>query len=232
MITNAPSGDAQSAQAVWAAPQLGSSRPPRGAYRKVWHLAHGDLPRVTSPKADVAPRARLTQRGDGCHTGHNYIVVLTTACPGLLSAAQRTTALGASDPDRLATVAIYPGTVPSSIVLSRRPLRTRAIALAWGRAGCRYARKATAAPRLRQPLAVRPVVPARAAARVLAIASTERSTSASVVDQFETEIRNSRSPRHVVAPSQQVPSSCTRRSTRSVGSSSPTRTSTWLSTTR
>ena len=38
-------------------------------------------------------------------------------------------------------------------------------------------------------------------------------------------------PRHVVAPSQHVPSSCTRRSTSFVSASSPTRTSTWFRTT-
>ena len=53
------------------------------------------------------------------------------------------------------------------------------------------------------------------------IASTLASTSASLVDQFDTEIRSSRSPRQVVAPSQHVPSSCTRAL--DVGSSAPRR---------
>lgn len=41
------------------------------------------------------------------------------------------------------------------------------------------------------------------------IAARERSTSASVVDQLETEIRMNRRPRHVVPPIQHVPSRCT-----------------------
>ena len=72
-----------------------------------------------------------------------------------------------------------------------------------------------------------PTRPARSRARV----STTRSTSASVVDQFDTEIRSRRSPRQVVAPIQHVPSSWIARSSRSVRSASPTRTSTWLRTT-
>ena len=41
------------------------------------------------------------------------------------------------------------------------------------------------------------------------MAATDRSTSASVVDQLDTEIRISRRPRQEVPPSQQVPSRCT-----------------------
>src|SRR6185312_9890038 len=72
------------------------------------------------------------------------------------------------------------------------------------------------------------------------IASTERSASASVVLQFDTEIRIAARPCHVVPPSQHVPSSWTAETTRrvnaSVAASSPppggeNRTSTWLSTT-
>src|SRR5690606_22544907 len=63
------------------------------------------------------------------------------------------------------------------------------------------------------------------------IASTDRSTSASVVVALETEIRIRRRPRHVVPPIQQVPSRWTAAITRSVVASSPKLTSTWLSTT-
>ena len=58
--------------------------------------------------------------------------------------------------------------------------------------------------------------PATSAARNRATVSTTRSTSACVVDQFDTEIRSRRSPRHVVAPIQHVPSSCIASITRSV----------------
>ena len=44
------------------------------------------------------------------------------------------------------------------------------------------------------------------------IDSTDRSTSASVVDQFDTEIRIASMPCQRVPPSQQTRSSCTRRS--------------------
>ena len=71
----------------------------------------------------------------------------------------------------------------------------------------------------------------RLAAATRRIAATERSTSASVVDQFDTETRISRRPRQVVPPSQQVPSRCTPSMTRSVRASSPKPTSTWLRTT-
>lgn len=47
---------------------------------------------------------------------------------------------------------------------------------------------------------------ATASARARPTASTVSSMSRSVVDQFDTEIRRRRSPRHVVAPSQHVPS--------------------------
>src|SRR4030095_3314978 len=63
------------------------------------------------------------------------------------------------------------------------------------------------------------------------IASTERSTSASVVVQLETEIRISRRPCQVVPPIQQVPSRWMPSITRSVRSSPPNPTRTWLSTT-
>src|SRR5262249_2237438 len=62
-------------------------------------------------------------------------------------------------------------------------------------------------------------------------AAAERSTSSRVVRQFETEMRIACSPCQSVPPSQQVPSSCTRRITSAVRSPSSKRTSTWLSTT-
>ena len=60
---------------------------------------------------------------------------------------------------------------------------------------------------------------------------TDRSTSASVADQFETQMRIRRLPRHLVPPIQQVPSRWTASNTRSVRASSPKETSTWFSTT-
>src|SRR5712691_27052 len=64
----------------------------------------------------------------------------------------------------------------------------------------------------------------------------DRSTSSSVVDQFDTEIRIASLPCHRVMPSQQTRSSCTSCSaSRVAASASPfcgaTRTSTWFSTT-
>ena len=65
-----------------------------------------------------------------------------------------------------------------------------------------------------------------------AIARTDRSTSASVVRQLDTEIRMSRWPCQVVEPIQHWPERCTASMTRSVvASSSPNRTSTWFKTT-
>ena len=51
------------------------------------------------------------------------------------------------------------------------------------------------------------------------IAATDRSTSASSVDQLETEIRMAAWPRHVVPLIQHVPSRCTRSVTRRVRAS-------------
>ena len=51
------------------------------------------------------------------------------------------------------------------------------------------------------------------------IAATERSASASVVDQFETEIRIAAMPCQVVPPSQQVPSAWTAATTSRVNAS-------------
>ncbi len=74
-----------------------------------------------------------------------------------------------------------------------------------------------------------PLVAGRSA-RAPAMASTERSTSASVVRQLQTEMRMQRRPRQVVALVQQVPSRWMRATSRSVASSGPSgRTSTWLS---
>src|SRR6266700_1519489 len=64
------------------------------------------------------------------------------------------------------------------------------------------------------------------------IAATDRSTSASVVDQLDTEIRAAATPRQTVPPNQDVPSAWAAAMTRRVVSSeSPKRTTTWLSTT-
>ena len=64
------------------------------------------------------------------------------------------------------------------------------------------------------------------------IAPAERSTSSSLVRQFETEIRIAALPCQTVPESQHVPSSWTRLTVACVSaSSSPKRTSTWLSTT-
>ena len=64
------------------------------------------------------------------------------------------------------------------------------------------------------------------------IASADRSMSASVVAQLETEMRMAAMPCHVVPPAQHVPSSWTAAMTARVRSSlSSKRTSTWLSTT-
>jgi hypothetical protein len=52
-------------------------------------------------------------------------------------------------------------------------------------------------------------------------AATERSTSASVVRQLDTEMRMRRWPRQVVAPIQHSPERCIRSMIRSVRSSSP-----------
>src|SRR5581483_3336193 len=68
----------------------------------------------------------------------------------------------------------------------------------------------------------------RAASR---IAAAERSTSAVVVRQLETETRIACSPNQSVPLIQQVPSCCTRAIVSRVVSPSPKRTSTWFSTT-
>ena len=89
-----------------------------------------------------------------------------------------------------------PGTRRRQLKLHRRRRST-----SWCR-GCAPSIRATARP----PPPARPRAPPdRLDARI--------HVGLAVVDQFETEIRSSRSPRHVVAPSQHVPSSCTRRST-------------------
>src|SRR5829696_3683629 len=73
--------------------------------------------------------------------------------------------------------------------------------------------------------------------RARKIAAADRSTSASVVDQFDTEIRIAAMPCQVVPLSQQVPSAWTRVTTSRVyASESPPpggvkRTSTWFRTT-
>jgi len=54
------------------------------------------------------------------------------------------------------------------------------------------------------------------------IASADASMSASVVDQFETEIRMAVMPRHAVWPSQQTPSACTLRMISAVRESAST----------
>src|SRR5437773_11816796 len=70
------------------------------------------------------------------------------------------------------------------------------------------------------------------------MAATERSASASVVDQLHTEIRIAPFPCHVVPLSQQVPSCWTRSTTARVNASAsppwggPNRISTWFSTIR
>ena len=60
------------------------------------------------------------------------------------------------------------------------------------------------------------------------IASTLRSTSASVVAQEETLMRMAARPCHSVGPHQQVPSSCMPAITRPVVSGEPKDTSTWF----
>ena len=61
------------------------------------------------------------------------------------------------------------------------------------------------------------------------IAAAERSMSASVVDQFDTETRIAATPCQRVPPTQHVPSSCTRPITSSVTASfAPNRSSTWF----
>ena len=67
---------------------------------------------------------------------------------------------------------------------------------------------------------------------MLRMASADRSTSSADVRKLETEIRIAARPCQSVAPSQQVPSACTRLTTsRVVSSSSSKRTRTWLRTT-
>ncbi len=61
---------------------------------------------------------------------------------------------------------------------------------------------------------------------ILIIAAKLRSTSSSVVVQFEMLIRIAARPCHCVPPHQQVPSSCTPAMTRWVSSASPKDTST------
>ena len=63
------------------------------------------------------------------------------------------------------------------------------------------------------------------------MAATERSTSAAVVRQLDTEIRIRRRPCQVVAPIQHSPERCTLSTTRSVRASSPKLTKTWFRTT-
>ena len=62
--------------------------------------------------------------------------------------------------------------------------------------------------------------PAQEALKQLRIASADRSMSASVVDQFDTEMRMACLPCHKAPPAQQVPSACTAAITRLVVSSS------------
>ena len=67
--------------------------------------------------------------------------------------------------------------------------------------------------------------------RAAKMAATDRSTSASVVRQLDTEMRIRRLRCQLVAPIQHSPERCTASMTRVVSSSLPKLTSTWLSTT-